>query len=145
MRKTLGVCAVIVAAALLLSSHPARADVSMGYEARYVGLGGAGLALIDNPTQAALVNPAALSLRPTRFGIQYPNLGFRLDGTGLGSVLNTLSDLSITGGGARYLPRPRRRHHQGAVQYRLRRGRERGRPARPRPIALPGDARLPGA
>lgn len=100
MRKTLGVCAVIVAAALLLSSHPARADVSMGYEARYVGLGGAGLALIDNPTQAALVNPAALSLRPTRFGIQYPNLGFRLDGTGLGSVLNTLSDLSITGGEA---------------------------------------------
>ncbi len=95
MKRFLEWCALGLAAALLLSP-PARADLSFGYEARYVGLGGAGLAIIDNPTQAALVNPAALSLRPLGFGIQWPNFGFRWRGGGFGDALSHLASGSIS-------------------------------------------------
>lgn len=78
---------IVALAVLLLARAPARADLTFGYDARYVGMGGAGLALIDDPTQASMLNPAALSLR-TGFGIQWPNISARWRGAGLDDVLN---------------------------------------------------------
>lgn len=94
MKRFITWCAVGLAAALLCTA-PARADISFGYEARYVGLGGAGLALVDNPTQAALINPAALSLRPMNFGIEWPNLAVRMRGADMGDAFDQIASGTI--------------------------------------------------
>ena len=96
MKRFLRWCTVGLVAAALAYSAPARADLSFGYEARYVGLGGAGLAVIDNPTQAGLINPAALSLRPAAFGMQWPNIGLRWRGAGIGDAFDQLASGSLS-------------------------------------------------
>ncbi|MBI3945097.1 MAG: conjugal transfer protein TraF [Armatimonadetes bacterium] len=97
MRKTLGWCAAFLAVYLIAGALPARADLSFGYEARLIGMGGAGLAIIDNPTQAALVNPAALSLpRSRRLDVEWPNFGWRVEGVNVWDALGKLSDFSVS-------------------------------------------------
>ncbi len=91
MRHRLACTTLFLSAAALLAPASARADVSFGTEARYMALGGAGLAIIDDPTQAATVNPAALSLRPLRFDLQWPSVGLRARGTGVGDAIGRLA------------------------------------------------------
>jgi len=95
MKRFLGWCTAGLIAAALVNSAPARADISLGYEARYSGLAGAGLAVIDNPTQAGLINPAALSLRTRGFGMQWPNVTFRWQGAGMGEAIGQLASGSL--------------------------------------------------
>lgn len=97
MKRTLACCAAFFALALLVPSAPARADLSFGYEARLIGMGGAGLAIIDNPTHAALVNPAALALpRSRRLDVEWPNFGWRVEGLKVLDALSKLSDFSLS-------------------------------------------------
>ena len=83
-------------AAAFVHTAPARADISFGYEARYAGLAGAGIAIVDMPNQACTVNPAALSLRQKGFEVQWPNVSFRWRGAGIGEAVGRLATGSVS-------------------------------------------------
>jgi hypothetical protein len=83
--------------ALLFCLSPARADITLGADARAVGMGGAGLAsgLVD-----AGANPATLADTGPRFAIEMPTVNTRLDGMSYGDVLKLLGDPTLSAGDA---------------------------------------------
>jgi len=80
---------------LICVSKAGWADLSFGSSAREMAMGGAGLALTDNPTASIARNPAALAYR-SGFNFRWPNLAFRERGAaGLGDIIDKISQ---TGG-----------------------------------------------
>ncbi len=76
-RRSAGaVCAVLCAA----SAAAARADVIFLGNSRAIGMGGAGLAIIDGSGRNSLVNPASLALLDRKMHVSYPGIGFRASG-----------------------------------------------------------------
>lgn len=89
--------------AAAVAASPARADVTLGGEARSAAMGGAGLALVGNG--AARLNPAALALGG-RQSVTAPYIGLRTEGgIGLGQVRSRLSSGSLNADAAGSLAR----------------------------------------
>ncbi|MEN6520706.1 MAG: hypothetical protein ABFD46_06080 [Armatimonadota bacterium] len=93
--------AAFIIAAILFAAVSAMADVSMGGQARFYAMGGAGLASIDNPSETATMNPAAMGLLSKRVRFTLPNFGIRADGASVDDIskwANDIWDLSGTQG-----------------------------------------------
>lgn len=86
--------AVIVAIAL----SPTCADVNIGAYARSVAMGGAGLAVADDPLAAGAINPAAYAYKDARFRLLFPSVDFRMQGTSLSKLLDVQSDVKDSSG-----------------------------------------------
>ena len=82
---------ILIAAVIAAAAVPALADVNFGPEARFVGMGGAGLACTDRP--AASVNPAALGLLPKRLSFVFPGVSLRTQGASLSDIADWASDV----------------------------------------------------
>ncbi|MEP6756421.1 MAG: hypothetical protein ABJA67_13030 [Chthonomonadales bacterium] len=67
-------------AACLISTSLAHADVSFGSSARLLGMGGAGIAVVDRADHNTGLNPAALALNNRRSQIFFPNVGLHASG-----------------------------------------------------------------
>ena len=89
------------AAAALLICAPAGADYVSGAFARQSAMGGAGLALVDQPGSANYTNPAALAYSSHKWGVNFPGAGVRFrgvsfhDASGLGSEALGLSGSDV--------------------------------------------------
>jgi hypothetical protein len=83
------ICAVAAALA-----PPVAADVNLGGYARSIGMGGAGLAVLDDPMATSLINPAAIALHPKRLSFAAPSLDIREEGASSREVFKSLDDLS---------------------------------------------------
>lgn len=77
-----------------LCALPALADITLGGDARAVGMGGAGLASGDAPG-AATINPAFLADTGMRLGIQMPTVNARMQGATYGDVFDLLGKQTI--------------------------------------------------
>jgi len=83
--------AVAVVILLLGLASASRADLGLGSNARQIAMGGAGLALTDDPSNDVIKNPAALAYA-SGFSFRWPNLEFRGRGAaGLGDVIDHIS------------------------------------------------------
>lgn len=90
----------IVVLALLAGAiaMPALADVGIGGDARFVAMGGAGLASTVGPDVIANINPAALGMLPRRFKLEIPNCSFASTGVGVSSFNGYAGDVwSLSG------------------------------------------------
>ena len=87
MRASVLLCLVAVA---VLAVLPASADISIGSAARQAGMGGAGLAIMDNPSKTAYVNPAALAYCGSYF--KFPTLDWRYEGPSLDTIIDAVQD-----------------------------------------------------
>ncbi len=61
----------------------ASADLIIG-GSRSAGMGGAGLALLDDPAGRGYRNPAIYAMKPQLFRVYWPRFGYQVDGIGLG-------------------------------------------------------------
>lgn len=86
---------VLCAFLLALCMLPSLADLTLGADARAIGMGGAGLASGDSP-DAATLNPASLAQTGVRLGILWPTANARMDGAGLGDVLDLLGSANLS-------------------------------------------------
>ena len=79
---------VLLALAALVASAaaPASADFSFGSAARQAGMGGAGLALIENANKTAFLNPAALAYTGSHF--RFPTFDWRYRGASLSDIIS---------------------------------------------------------
>lgn len=84
---------VLIVAALGLLALSASADINAGGQARFLALGGAGLACTDSPALTSTVNPAALGMLPKRLSFIFPNVGFQTDGATLSSISDWADDI----------------------------------------------------
>ena len=82
----------------LLALLPAKADLTIGADARMAGMGGAGLAVSDIQQTAA--NPAFLADSHYRFGIQMPSVTAVLDGISYNELTNHVNGVSMGAGDA---------------------------------------------
>ena len=82
-----------VAALAALAIGPACADVNFGAYARSVAMGGAGLAVVDNPTATGAINPAAYALKSPGFRLLFPGVDFRMEGTSLSDLMDVARDV----------------------------------------------------
>lgn len=87
------ITAVFIIAAVVLIVVSAAADISMGGQARFHAMGGAGLALIDNPSATAEMNPAAIGLLSRRIKFVLPALDFRTKGANAGDISKWAGDI----------------------------------------------------
>jgi hypothetical protein len=76
---------------------PTLADITLGGNARTVGMGGAGLAT-DDSTESSVMNPAALAETGVRLGVQMPTVNAGL--SSLTDAFNLLSNATIDPGQA---------------------------------------------
>lgn len=83
----------LLPALLLLLCAVARADITLGGDARALGMGGAGLA---SSVDAEGSNPAALADTGLRLGLEMPTLNTRLQGIGYGDVLKLLGNPTLS-------------------------------------------------
>lgn len=79
MPVKLSVLAAVCAAPLMFAPG-ARADFASGAYARQLGMGGAGLALVDEPSSTQYLNPAALAYSKKKLGFNLPSGSIRFDG-----------------------------------------------------------------
>ena len=77
-----------------LSACVNASDIDVGSTARSAALGGAGLALGDEFSSTAVVNPAAPAVRGDKFRFVYPGLGFHSKGASFGDILDSIDSLS---------------------------------------------------
>lgn len=87
---------LVVLLALALSA--AHADLNFGSYAKAVAMGGAGLAVIDDPLASGAVNPAAYAVKSPRFRLMFPSLDYRFEGTSLGQLMDLSNEVSNTSG-----------------------------------------------
>lgn len=87
------ITAAFIIAAVVLIAVSAMADISMGGQARFHAMGGAGLASVDDPSSTVTMNPAALGLLPKRIRFAFPALDFRSDGASVGDISKWASDI----------------------------------------------------
>lgn len=93
MRKSLLTSSLAIA---LVSAGFAGNDFQIGGPSAF-GLGGAGLALLNNPVQNYRLNPAMLAYGPNSFQFSFPSVGVRLDGISVSDLRDNFG--SITSGG----------------------------------------------
>ncbi|MEN6371762.1 MAG: hypothetical protein ABFD64_07085 [Armatimonadota bacterium] len=85
--------AAIIIAAILFAAVSATADINMGGQARFYSMGGAGLASIDNPSETAAMNPAAMGLLSKRVRFTFPNFGVCADGASIDDISKWANDI----------------------------------------------------
>ena len=68
-----------------------KADLTFGGNARTVGMGGAGLAIVSKDGQSTLDNPASLALLNRKMNVQFPHIGLHASGIPLGKALDHLT------------------------------------------------------
>lgn len=68
-------------------------DLSIGSTARSVAMGGAGLALADNPSTTVVLNPAAPAASGARTRFMFPGLEFHSSGASFGDLTDSLDKL----------------------------------------------------
>lgn len=84
---------LVICAVLCLLAIGASADVDFGAYARSVGMGGAGLALINEPTAATTMNPAALGLLNKKVNFIFPSFTVRSEGASVSDVIDNLNNV----------------------------------------------------
>lgn len=84
------VCAGAAIAGMAICALPTRADLTFGGDARALAMGGAGLALADQPEKTSRFNPAALALLTRRTSLYIPNIGLRASGIDLDETYKRL-------------------------------------------------------
>jgi len=94
MNKT--VLLALVAFAIVILALPAFTDVDFGGYARSSAMGGAGLAVLDDPLATALINPAAMALVPRTLAFQFPSLDLRVRGASISDLLDKSKDVSTS-------------------------------------------------
>lgn len=77
----------------LLLTGLAAADFTIG-GARAQGMGGAGLALPIDVRNNYILNPAFLAFGSKNPALQFPQIGYRIDGIGFGDLTDVLGDFS---------------------------------------------------
>ncbi|MCC6483472.1 MAG: conjugal transfer protein TraF [Armatimonadetes bacterium] len=80
---------LLAVCATLALPRGAAADFASGAYARQLGMGGAGLALIDQASSTQYLNPAALAFTKKKLGFNFPSGTIRFDGVSF----STASDL----------------------------------------------------
>jgi len=90
--RTFCIVATLLLAIAVVAAAPAAADLSFGSAARQAGMGGAGLAIVENASKTAFLNPAALAYTGSYF--RFPSLDWRYRGAPLGDII----DKAIQGG-----------------------------------------------
>lgn len=78
----------------------AHADFNYGTEARSIAMGGAGLAVIDDPVVTGAINPAAYAVKKPGFRMMFPSVDFHTEGTSLSNLLDVTSDINASGDNA---------------------------------------------
>ncbi|HOM71535.1 MAG TPA: conjugal transfer protein TraF [Armatimonadota bacterium] len=86
------VLAVLVAVIGLIAVS-ASAEVNFGGDARFLAMGGAGIAATDSPRQTALMNPAALGMLPKRVRFVLPNISLRAEGANANDFIDFFTDV----------------------------------------------------
>lgn len=79
MLRTLTTTVALLALCLLFTSS-GYADFILGTHGRQMGMGGAGLALVDRPDQAQYANPAAIAFSSRKYGYRIPVGSLRYEG-----------------------------------------------------------------
>ncbi len=87
---------VLVVFAIFILALPAIADVDFGGYARSSAMGGAGLAVLDDPLATAMINPAAMALVPRTLAFQFPSLDLRVRGASVSDLWDSRDDVSDT-------------------------------------------------
>jgi hypothetical protein len=95
-RRIMKILRVVLFAGLLAMTASAlqASDFSFGSNARSAAMGGAGLALTDDPSTSSVANPAAPAACGSRFQLVLPSLDFHTRGTTFGELRDSLSDVS---------------------------------------------------
>ncbi len=88
---------LLVAGCLVIAGGACAGEFSFGSDARTVGMGGACIALSDDPIVAVRVNPAAMAATSTRPRFIIPSFDLRSKGATLSEVRSRLSELSDMG------------------------------------------------
>jgi len=86
--------ALIVAVLVALAGGSVCADINFGGYARSIGMGGAGLAVVDDPVAAGAINPASYALKSPGFRLMWPSLDLRMEGTSLSNLLDVIGETS---------------------------------------------------
>lgn len=95
--RVLSVVLVTLFAVATMASAALAGDFNFGSYARNIAMGGAGLALTDDPSTSSVINPAAAAASGSRFQFIVPSLDFHARGAALSDLRSRISELS--GGG----------------------------------------------
>lgn len=83
-----------MALVVMIIAAPCFADIYAGGQARYLAMGGAGLAAVDTPDVTTSVNPAAIGIIPTTTRvIFFPSGSFRADNASTKDLFNWALDI----------------------------------------------------
>lgn len=88
---------MLAGVAIALATCAFASDFNFGSYARSEAMGGAGLALTDDPTTTTVINPAAGAAKGQRFQFVFPSIDFHVRGATLSDLFDRTSDLSDTG------------------------------------------------
>lgn len=91
--KILSVLLLVLVLATMASMLSA-SDFNFGSYARSAAMGGAGLALSDDPSTSSIVNPAAGAATGARFQFVFPSLDFHTRGASFGDLRSRTDDIS---------------------------------------------------
>ncbi len=80
--------------AAIVAAPACASDFSFGTTARSIGMGGAGLALADNPGDTVVLNPAAPAASGQRFRFIFPGLEFHSSGASFGDLADSIDRIS---------------------------------------------------
>lgn len=84
----------LVICAVVLLALPALADIDFGGYARSSAMGGAALAVLDDPLATAMINPAAMALVSKRFAFQFPSFDLRAQGASITDLVDSNNNVS---------------------------------------------------
>ncbi|MCL4499227.1 MAG: conjugal transfer protein TraF [Chloroflexi bacterium] len=87
---------VIVCAVATMAVAAGASDVNFGSYARFVGMGGAGLAFTDDAATSSVLNPAAGVASGTKFQLIFPSLDLNTRGASISDLRSRTSEVSST-------------------------------------------------
>ncbi|MCL5102769.1 MAG: conjugal transfer protein TraF [Armatimonadetes bacterium] len=87
-------CAVLIV--LAFATMAGASDINFGSYARFIGMGGAGLAFTDDATTASVINPAAGAAGGRNFQFVFPSFDLSTTGASLGDLRSRTSEVSST-------------------------------------------------
>jgi len=85
---------LFVCLAALIAAPASASDFSFGTTARSIGMGGAGLALADNPGNTVVLNPAAPAASGQRIRFIFPGLEFHSSGASFSDLADSIDKIS---------------------------------------------------
>ena len=92
-------CVVLFVLALaMMASVLSASDFNFGSYARSAAMGGAGLALTDDPSTSSVVNPAAGAATGARFQFVFPSLDFHTRGASFSDLRGRTSEIGSDNG-----------------------------------------------